>query len=92
MWPHDQYRAVGMTGETAYCFHSLSGDVDYGICQLTLMSATPQVVERDENCVSPKTWTDFPQQGSHMPELRAVDRAGNISPVNDSNSFTIFAL
>ena len=55
LWPHDQDRAVGMTGETAYCFHSLSGDVDYGICQLTLMSATPQVVERDENCESPKT-------------------------------------
>jgi hypothetical protein len=43
------------SGETAYCFHSFSGDVDYGICQLTLMTATPQVVERDENCESPKT-------------------------------------
>jgi hypothetical protein len=79
-----------MTGETDYCFHSLSGDVDYGICQLTLMTATLQVVERDEICVSPKTCTDFPQQGSYMPEFWAVDRAGNISPVNDSNSFTIF--
>ena len=43
------------SGETAYCFHSLSGDVDYGICQLTLRTATLQVVERDENCESPKT-------------------------------------
>ena len=43
------------SGETAYCFHSLSGDVDYGICQLTLMPATLHVVERDENCESSKT-------------------------------------
>ena len=41
------------SGETAYCVHSLSEDVDYGICQLTLMPATLQVVERDEICVSP---------------------------------------
>jgi len=56
-----------------------------------LMTAKPQVVEHDKNCVSPKTWTDFPQQGSYMPQFWAVNRAGNISPVNDSNSFTIFA-
>ena len=27
----------------------------------------------------------------NMPEFWAVDRVGTISPVNDSNSFTIFA-
>ena len=53
------------------------------------MIATLQVVECDENRVAPKTWRDFPQRGSYMPGLFwAVDRAGNISPVNYGKSFT----
>lgn len=46
--------------------------------------------ERGDDPLSPKTWTDLAQQGSYMPEFWTVDRAGNISPVNDSNSFTMF--
>jgi hypothetical protein len=62
------------SGETTYYSHSPGGYVDYCICQLTLMPTTPQVLECDENCVPPKTWTGTPQQGSYMPEFWAVDR------------------